>query len=65
MKIRTSDGRLITREQFSRENEKFHENRAKLPFEEKIKILLELQKIAANIRPENKKISLEDLDGFE
>jgi hypothetical protein len=56
MKIRTSDGRLITREEFFRESEKFHENRAKLPFEEKIKILVELQKIAASIRPEKKKL---------
>lgn len=56
MKIRTSDGRLITREEFFRENEKFHEDRAKLPFEEKVKILVELQKIAAGIRPEKKKL---------
>lgn len=55
MKIRTSDGRLITREEFFRENEKFHEDRARLPFEEKVKILVELQKIAAGIRPEMKK----------
>ena len=55
MKIRTSDGRLITREKFFRENEKFHEDRARLPFEEKVKILVELQKIAAGIRPEMKK----------
>lgn len=55
MKIRTSDGRLITREEFFRENEKFHEDRARLPFEEKVKILVELQKIASGIRPEKKK----------
>ena len=55
MKIRTSDGRLLTREEFFRENEKFHEGRARLPFEEKVKILVELQKIAAGIRPEKKK----------
>ncbi len=55
MKIRTSDGRLITREEFFRENEKFHEDRARLPFEEKVRILVELQKIAAGIRPEMKK----------
>ena len=34
--------------------EKFHQSQAKLPIEEKIKILIELQKIAIKIQKNNK-----------
>ncbi len=40
------DGVVFTRDELFKEKEKFRRERAKLPFEEKIKILVELQKIA-------------------
>ncbi|GEM_PF-1498576 len=36
--------------------EKFHKDQAKLPFEEKIKLLVELQKIASGIRPSENRV---------
>lgn len=38
--------RTFTREELFRREEDFREERAKLPFEEKIRILVELQKLA-------------------
>jgi hypothetical protein len=34
-----------------RQKEEFHKSRARLPIEEKIKMLIELQKIALTVRP--------------
>jgi len=36
--------------------EEFHKNQAKMPFEEKIAILVELQKISSSIRPAENRI---------
>ena len=36
--------------------EQFHKSQAKLPFEEKITLLVELQKIASEIRPSENRI---------
>lgn len=38
--------KVFTRKEFFEETEKFHKQQANLPFEEKIKILVELQKLA-------------------
>ncbi len=38
--------RVFTREDLFREDEEAHKRRAQLPFEEKIRILVELQKLA-------------------
>lgn len=35
--------------------EKYHRNAAKLPIEEKVRILVELQKIAVNVKKESAK----------
>lgn len=42
--------RIITRSDLFKKKEEFHKEQAKLPFEEKIKILVNLQKIANTIR---------------
>ena len=49
MKIVTRGNKLITRKELFEEKEKFHKNQAKLPFEEKIKILIRLQEIANSV----------------
>jgi hypothetical protein len=46
VKIKREDGRLITLEELFESKKKTRMELAKLPFEEKIKILVELQKIA-------------------
>ena len=46
----------IARERLFKDNEKFHLEQAKLPFEEKIRILVKLQKIAAHVKGKNKKM---------
>lgn len=46
IKILTKDNKVITLKQLYEEHEKTHKEQAKLPFEEKIKILVELQKLA-------------------
>jgi len=50
MKIITRGNRIITRKELFEKNEAFHKQQAKLPFEEKIKILIRLQEIASKIR---------------
>jgi hypothetical protein len=52
------DKKIITREYLFRKKDEFHKNQAKLPFEEKIKILVELQKIATSIPHSHSKKSL-------
>ena len=41
---------VISREELFRRKEEFHREQARLPFEEKIEILVKLQKIAAEIK---------------
>lgn len=49
MKIRIGR-KILKKEDIYRQKEIFHREQAKLPFEEKIKILIQLQKIAKNIK---------------
>jgi hypothetical protein len=49
MKIVTRGNRIITRKELFAKKEDFHREQAKLPFEEKIKILTRLQEIANSI----------------
>jgi len=44
------------RKMLFRDKERFHKSQAKLPFEEKITLLVELQKIASEIRPSENRI---------
>ena len=46
MKILIRGNKIITRKKLFEKKEKFHREQAKLPFEEKIKILIRLQEIA-------------------
>ncbi|MFN4227163.1 MAG: hypothetical protein ACK4F0_03365 [Candidatus Ratteibacteria bacterium] len=46
IKILIKENKVITLKELYREYEKTHAQQAKLPFEEKIKILVDLQKIA-------------------
>ncbi|MBI4645436.1 MAG: hypothetical protein HY738_02295 [Bacteroidia bacterium] len=46
IKIVTKGGRFITLKKLYEEHQKSHKEQANLPFEEKIKILIDLQKIA-------------------
>ncbi len=48
LKIKISDQRVVTLEGLYEEYEKTHRSQASLPFEEKIRALVELQKIAAS-----------------
>ena len=50
MRIVTRNNRIITRRELFKEKEVFHKEQAKLPFREKIKILIQLQRIATSIR---------------
>jgi len=49
MKILIRDNKIITRKKLFENKEKFHKEQAKLPFEEKIRILIRLQEIAKSI----------------
>jgi hypothetical protein len=49
-KIIFDKDKILTREEIFEGKERFHKEQAKLPFEEKIKILVELQKIARSIK---------------
>jgi len=55
MKIIIKNGKIVTRSDLFKKKEDFHREQAKLPFEEKIKILVNLQKIANSIRRSGKK----------
>jgi hypothetical protein len=46
VKIKREDGKVVTLEELFESKKKARKELAKLPFEEKIKILVELQKIA-------------------
>lgn len=50
VKIIMSGSRIITRRELFKQKERFHRKQARLPFEEKIKIVVNLQKIANSIR---------------
>ena len=50
IKIIMKGNRTITRRDLFEKKEKFHKEQAKLPFEEKIKILVQLQKIANSVQ---------------
>jgi len=61
-KIAIRKGKIITRDQLFENKRKFHKEQAKLPFEEKIRILKELQSIARIIKESRKNtIDLNDL----
>jgi len=59
MKIITKGGKLITRKKLFAEKELFHKQLAKLPFERKIRMLVQLQKITDSILrlPKKKQIA--------
>ena len=50
IKIVLNSNKIITRDELFRRKEKFHKEQALLPFEEKIKILVQLQKLANSIK---------------
>lgn len=50
MRIIMEPKRVIRRRELFEKKEEFHRKQAKLPFEEKIKILFNLQKIANSIK---------------
>jgi len=50
IKIVMKGNRIITRKDLFRKKELFHKELAKMPFEEKMKILIHLQKIANSIQ---------------
>ncbi|MGQ9616663.1 MAG: hypothetical protein ACUVWJ_09745 [Spirochaetota bacterium] len=55
MKILLKKGKTITRTELFKEKERFHKEQAKLPFEEKIRILVRLQEIAGSIKKDPEK----------
>ncbi|MFN4226876.1 MAG: hypothetical protein ACK4F0_01875 [Candidatus Ratteibacteria bacterium] len=46
-KIKINDNKIITLKEFFQQEERARKEQSKLPFEEKIKILVSLQKIAS------------------
>ena len=56
VKIVMEDNRIITRMELFKKKELFHKELAKIPFEEKIKILISLQKIVNTIQKPSKLI---------
>ncbi|MCK9265274.1 hypothetical protein M0P98_00040 [bacterium] len=57
MSIIVRKGKVITREELCKAKEKCHKNQAKLSFEEKICILVELQKTSKSARFHKKRLS--------
>lgn len=53
-KIVMKDNKIITKKRIFEEKAQFHKEQAKISFEEKIKILVELQKISNKIKGENR-----------
>lgn len=49
-KIMMSRKRMITRQELFEKKKEFHRKQARLPFEEKIRILIRLQRIASSIK---------------
>lgn len=54
-KIIIKNDRIATRKELFKRKEKFHKEQAKLPFEEKIQILVKLQEIASWIKEDSEK----------
>lgn len=54
-KFSTKNNNLIIHKELFESKGKFHKEQAKLPFEEKIKILIRLQEIACVIKHDGKK----------
>lgn len=48
LKIMTHDGKILTLQEMYEEHEKTHAEQAELPFEEKIKVLVDLQRLASS-----------------
>lgn len=57
MKTSFSNGKIITRKKLYQNISRFHKEQARLPFEEKIEILVKLQVLAKGIKRNNKLIS--------
>ena len=51
MKIMVRDGEIVTRKELFARKERFHKQQTKLPFREKIEILVRLQKIVHTLKP--------------
>ena len=56
MKILINGNKTITRRELFESKEKFHRQQARLPFEEKIRMVYNLQKIAGAIKPARTKL---------
>ena len=54
VRIVMEDNRIITRKELFRKKELFHKELVKIPFEEKIKMLISLQKIVNSIQKPSK-----------
>lgn len=55
-KIIINKNEIITREELFERKQQFHNEQAKLPFEDKIKILVKMQEITKNIKGDSEKI---------
>lgn len=53
-KIVMGENKIITRKKLFEDKENFHKEQARLPFEEKIRILIKLQEIASRIKGGNR-----------
>jgi len=56
IKIVISKNKIITRKKLFEDKENFHKEQARLPFEEKIRILVKLQEIASQIKRSDKTV---------
>jgi len=55
-KIIINKNKIITREELFERKQQFHNEQAKLPFEDKIRILVKMQEITKNIKGDSEKI---------
>lgn len=55
MRIKFKKDRTISRTELFKDKERFHKEQAKLPFEEKIRLLIRLQEIAGSIKKDSEK----------
>lgn len=56
IKMVINENKIITRKQLFEDKENFHKKQARLPFEEKIRILVKLQEIASQIKKSDRTI---------
>lgn len=56
IKIGLQNGKIITREKLYQNISRFHKEQARLPFEEKIAMMIKLQVLAKGIKRNNKMI---------